>query len=154
MDRLKGKPKFIIFLFAISALSVSLTSCGNTSSTTAENSDINTTTQESTIDEQNPLNLDDAGVARVNKILDEVGADDAALNALTNCISKYYDDLNATFFDANQREVPMANVQDCTEELNPDVLCRPADNGTGPVCGLANKRTGYSLATIFGYMAG
>jgi hypothetical protein len=119
-----------------------------------ENSENSIAPQEPIVDEQNPLNLDEAGVARVQKILDEFGDDDYALNALTNCVSKYYEDLNATFFDANQRQVPMANVQDCTEELNPDVACRPADDGSGPICGLANKRTGYSLAAIFGYMAG
>jgi hypothetical protein len=149
----------------ITAMTLIISGCGgNTTAETAISNDASATQsdtsdnaiapQEPIVDEQNPLNLDDAGVARVQKILDEFGADDFALNALTNCVSKYYDDLNATFFDANLREVPMANVQDCTEELNPDVACRPADNGTGPVCGLANKRTGYSLASIFGYMAG
>ena len=122
--------------------------------TKPDTSDKSSTTTTSNIGEQNPLNLDDAGIARVRQILDDFGDDDYALNALVNCVSKYYDELNATFFDASQREVPMANVQDCTEELNPSVACRPADNGTGPICGLANKRTGYSLAAIFGRMAG
>ena len=126
----------------------------NSSTAEPDTSDNSSTTTTPNIDEQNPLNLDDAGIARVRKILDDFGDDDSALNALVNCVSKYYDELNATFFDASQREVPMANVQDCTEELNPSVSCRPADNGTGPICGLANKRTGYSLAAIFGRMAG
>ena len=155
-----------IALFSIvAAMTLIISGCGGTttaetaisddgSATQSEASDNSIAPQDPIVDEQNPLNLDDTGVARVQKILDEFGADDSALNALTNCVSKYYDDLNETFFDANLREVPMANVQDCTEELNPDVACRPADNGTGPVCGLANKRTGYSLASIFGYMAG
>jgi hypothetical protein len=126
----------------------------DSSTTQPDTSDDSSTTTNQNIGEQNPLNLDNAGIARVRKILDDFGDDDYALNALVNCVSKYYDDLNATFFDASQREVPMANVQDCTEELNPSVACRPADNGTGPICGLANKRTGYSLAAIFGRMAG
>jgi hypothetical protein len=126
----------------------------NSSSTQTDTSDDSSTSAPSTVDEQNPLNLDDAGIARVRKILDDFGDDDSVLNALTNCISKYYEELNATFFDASQREIPMANVQDCTEELNPSVACRQADDGTGPMCGLANKRTGYSLAAVFGRMAG
>jgi hypothetical protein len=149
----------------ITAMTLIISGCGgNTTAETAISNDASATQsdtsdnaiapQEPIVDEQNPLNLDDAGVARVQKILDEFGADDFALNALTNCVSKYYEDLNATFFDATQRQIPMANVQDCTEELNPDVACRPADDGSGPICGLANKRTGYSLAAIFGYMAG
>ena len=147
----------------ITAMTLIISGCGgNTTAETAISNDASATQsdtsdnaiapQEPIVDEENPLNLDDAGVARVQNILDEFGSDDSALNALTNCVSKYYDDLNATFFDANLREVPMANVQDCTEELNPDVACRPADDGTGPICGLANKRTGYSLASVFGYM--
>jgi hypothetical protein len=142
-----SKPYKLVTTLAV--LAFVLTGCGSTTSTTSTQS-----AAEESIDPNNPLNLDAEGVARVNKILDEVGSDDPVLNAFTNCISKYYVELNATFFDPNQREVPMANVQDCTEELRSDVSCRPADNGTGPICGLANKRTGYSLATIFGYMAG
>jgi hypothetical protein len=149
----------------VTAMTLVISGCGgNTTAETAISNDASATQsdtsdnsiapQEPIVDEQNPLNLDDTGVARVQKILDEFGADDFALNALTNCVSKYYEDLNATFFDATQRQIPMANVQDCTEELNPDVACRPADDGSGPICGLANKRTGYSLAAIFGYMAG
>jgi hypothetical protein len=155
--------KPVVLVFVIATLLAGVSGCGGT--TTAQTATSNNSSadqsgvlddsiapQESIVDEKNPLNLDDAGVARVQKILDEFGADDSALNALTNCVSKYYEDLNATFFDANQREIPMAYVQDCTEELNPNIVCRPADDGTGPICGLANKRTGYSLASVFGYM--
>ena len=163
MNQFRSISKPVILLFVIATLAVGLSGCGGTTtaqtdtsnnSSAAQNdtSEIPSPPQTAIVDEENPLNLDDAGVARVQNILDEFGADDSALNALTNCVSKYYDDLNATFFDANLREVPMANVQDCAEELNPDVACRPADDGTGPICGLANKRTGYSLASVFGYM--
>ena len=165
MNQFRNVSKPVILLFVIATLVVGISGCGGTTTAQSETStnpspiqsdtsDNSSAPQTPTVDEENPLNLDDAGIARVQQILDEFGADDSALNALTNCVSKYYDDLNETFFDANLREVPMANVQDCTEELNPDVACRPADNGTGPVCGLANKRTGYSLASIFGYMGG
>ena len=165
MSQIRNISKPVILLFVIATLLAGVSGCGgsnttqpatsdNTSAPQNETPDNPTAPETSIVDEENPLNLDDAGIARVQKILDEFGADDSALNALTNCISKYYDDLNETFFDANLREVPMANVQDCTEELNPDVACRPADDGTGPICGLANKRTGYSLASVFGYMGG
>jgi len=127
-----------------------LTGCGGTSGTESSDAITGDQSQASIVDVQNPLNLDSQGIERVNSILNKFGSDDPALNALTNCIAKYYDDLNATFFDPRQRLVPMANVQDCTEELNPEVFCRPAEDGSGPVCGLANKRTGYSLAAVFG----
>ena len=165
MNQFRSVSKSVFLLFVIATLAASISGCGGTTtaqtdasnnSTAAQSdtSEIPSPAQTSVVDEENPLDFDAAGIARVKRILDEFGADDSALSALTNCVSKYYDDLNETFFDADLREVPMANVQDCTEELNPDVACRPADNGTGPVCGLANKRTGYSLASIFGYMAG
>ena len=176
MKRLKEISKPVILLFATATLVVGLSACSastapqsnssdnsskgqsessdDSSTGQSESSDDSSTGQDTIVSDQNPLNLDDAGIARVRQILDQFGDDDSALNALTNCVSKYYEDLNATFFDASQREIPMANVQDCTEELDPSVACRPADNGTGPICGLANKRTGYSLASIFGYMAG
>ena len=177
MNQFRTISKPVILLFAMAALVVGLSSCGgssgssqpesseNSSTTQPDTSNNPSTTQPDTSDnpstdttsnigEQNPLDLDEAGIARVRKILDDFGDDDSALNALVNCVSKYYEELNSTFFDASQREIPMANVQDCTEELDPSVACRPADDGSGPICGLANKRTGYSLAAIFGRMAG
>ena len=42
--------------------------------------------------------LTQAGTARVRKILDDFGCDDSALNALTNCVSKYYENLNVAIF--------------------------------------------------------
>ena len=129
-----------------------LAGCSGASSIESSGAITQDQSQASTVDAQNPLNLDSKGIERVNSILNEFGSDDPALNALTNCIAKYYDDLNSTFFDPRQRLVPMANVQDCTEELNPDVFCRPAEDGSGPVCGLTNRRTGYSLAAVFGSM--
>jgi hypothetical protein len=152
MNQVSRSSYTLSFALSIILISIGLTSCGSSSEATTENSKMESVKQEVIVDDTNPLNLNDEGLARVNKILNEVGSDDPILNALTNCISKYYDELNATFIDANLRGLPMANIQDCTEELNPDAFCRPADDGTGPICGLADKRTGYSLASIFGYM--
>jgi hypothetical protein len=42
--------------------------------------------------------LTQASTARVRKILDDFACDDSALNALSNCVSKNYEDLNATIF--------------------------------------------------------
>jgi hypothetical protein len=99
--------------------------------------------------------LNSAQEERLNKFLSSLSDGyDEELKTVATCVSIYYVGLNETFLDANARSVPMARVQDCAESRNPRMTCGPADDGSGPICGIAGSRTGYSVASVFGAMIG
>lgn len=92
---------------------------------------------------------------RLNNFLNSLSDGyDNELRTVATCVSIHYDELNNTFLDPNARSVPMARVQDCVESRNSKMTCGQADDGTGPICGIAGSRTGYSIASVFGAMIG
>lgn len=82
------------------------------------------------------------------------GGYDDELRTVATCVVLSYDELNVTFSDPSARSVALARVQDCVESRDSKMTCGEADNGTGPICGLAGTRTGYSISSVFGAMLG
>lgn len=104
--------------------------------------------------ERNLSSLSSEQELRVNKFLNQFGRDDEILNAVAKCVSRFYDNLSMTLQDPSERGVPLARVMDCVEASGVGATCGQADNGSGPICGPAGARSGYSIVSVFGTMAG
>ena len=84
--------------------------------------------------------------ARFERFIAEMSdGSDRALDVTAACVSIYYDDWSQNWWAGSGRDLVLADIQDCIEKTDSDLFCRDASDGSGPVCGFRDERSGYSL---------
>jgi hypothetical protein len=99
------------------------------------------------------LTLSPSQTNRLERLLDDYGRDDPILNTVAACVAIHYDKWEANPFKNSERDLAIGQIQECAERSNLEVRCQEAVDGTGPICGRRGERIGYSLASVFGWMA-